>query len=70
VRKKIQTHSILTDRKPLENSSWKSLQWLALQSCVSGGSAWTATKLLHIPSYKFTVVLEIKPVDYEKSDIM
>jgi hypothetical protein len=33
---------------------------------VSVGSAWTATKLLHIRPYKITVVPEIKPVDYEK----
>jgi hypothetical protein len=39
---------------------------LALQSGVSVGSAWTATKLLHIRMYEITVVPEIKPVDYEK----
>jgi hypothetical protein len=39
---------------------------LALQSGVSVGSAWIATKLLHIRPYKITVVPEIKPVCYEK----
>jgi hypothetical protein len=33
---------------------------LALQSGVAVGSAWTATKLLHIRPYKITVVSEIK----------
>jgi hypothetical protein len=42
------------------------LQQLALQSIVSVGSEWTATKLLHIHPYKITVVPEIKPVVYEK----
>jgi hypothetical protein len=42
------------------------LRRLSLQSGVSVGSAWTATKLLHIGPYKITVVSEIKPVDYEK----
>ncbi|PNF15704.1 hypothetical protein B7P43_G12455 [Cryptotermes secundus] len=82
--KKVRTHGILIDRKPLkrnrvlteeklddighrlENSPRKSLRRLAQQSGVSLGSAWTATKLLHIRPYKFTVVHEIKPVDYEK----
>jgi hypothetical protein len=50
----------------LENSPRKFLQRLAQQSGVSVGSSWTATKLLHILSYKITVVPEIKPVDYEK----
>jgi hypothetical protein len=31
------------------------------------GSAWTATKLLHIHLYRIAVVPEIKRVDYEKS---
>jgi hypothetical protein len=38
----------------------------ARQSGVSVGSAWTATKLLHIRPYKITVVPEIKLVDYER----
>jgi hypothetical protein len=81
--KKVQTHSILIETKPLqrnhvlteeklhdigrclENSPRKSLQWLALQSGDSVGSAWRATKLLHIRPYKLTVVPEIKHVDYE-----
>jgi hypothetical protein len=36
---------------------------LSQQSGVSVGSAWTATKLLHIRPYEITVVPEIKPVD-------
>jgi hypothetical protein len=39
---------------------------LARQSGVPVGSAWTATKFLHIRPYKVTVVPEIKPVDYGK----
>jgi hypothetical protein len=46
--------------------SSKTFGQLAWQSNVSVGSAWTATKLLHICQYKITVVPEIKPVDYEK----
>jgi hypothetical protein len=42
------------------------VQQLALQSGVSVGSAWTATKLLHISSYRITIVPENKPMDYEK----
>jgi hypothetical protein len=42
------------------------LRRLALQSGVSVGSAWIATKLLHIHPYKMTVVPEIKLVDYEE----
>jgi hypothetical protein len=80
--KNIRTHGILIDRKLLKSSvlteeklddighrlenSRKSLRTLAQESCVPVGSAWTATKLLHIRPYKITVVLEIKPVDYEK----
>jgi hypothetical protein len=76
--KKVRTHGILIDRKPLkrnrvlteeklddighrvENSPRKSLRRLAQQRGVSVGSAWTATKLLHIRPYKITVVPEIK----------
>jgi hypothetical protein len=43
------------------------LQRLAQGSGVSIGSAWTATKLLHIRPYKITVVPVIKPVDYVNS---
>jgi hypothetical protein len=50
----------------IRSSPKKSLRRLARQSGVSVGSAWTATKLLHICPYKITVVPEIKPVDYEK----
>jgi hypothetical protein len=81
--KKVQTHGILIDRKPLkrnrvlteetldishrlENSHRKPLRRLARQSGVSVGSAWVATKLLHIRPYKI-VLPEIKPVDCEKS---
>jgi hypothetical protein len=46
------------------------LQQSALQSGVSVGSARTATKLLHTRPYKITVVPEIKPVDYEKSEVL
>jgi hypothetical protein len=42
------------------------LQLLALQSGVSVGSVWKATKLLDIRPYKITAVPEIKPMDYEK----
>jgi hypothetical protein len=42
------------------------LQLLALQSGLSVGSAWTATKRLLIYSYEIAVVPEIKPVGYEK----
>jgi hypothetical protein len=41
-----------------ENSTRKSLRRLALQNGVSVGSACTATKLLHIRSYKISVVPE------------
>jgi hypothetical protein len=41
------------------------LRWLALQSGVSVGSAWTTTNLLHIRQYEI-IVSKIKPVDYEK----
>jgi hypothetical protein len=54
-----------TNGLQLENSR-KLLCQLALQSVVSVGSAWTATKRLHIRPYKITVVPEIEPVDYEK----
>jgi hypothetical protein len=50
-----------------ENSSQKSLRRLPQQSGVVC-SAWITTKLLHIHPYKITVVLEIKPVDYEKRE--
>jgi hypothetical protein len=76
--KKVRTHGILIDRKPLknlddigrqlENSPRISLRRLALQSFVSVDSAWTATKLLHIRPYKITVVPEIEPVNYEKKE--
>jgi hypothetical protein len=33
---------------------------------VSAGSAWTATKLMHIRPYRNTVVPEIKPVGFEQ----
>jgi hypothetical protein len=36
---------------------------------VSVGSAWKATELLHIQPYKITLVPEITPVNYEKSDV-
>jgi hypothetical protein len=39
---------------------------LALQSCVSVGNAWTATKLLHIHPYETPLLPEFEPVDYEK----
>jgi hypothetical protein len=39
---------------------------LAQQSGVSVGSAWTATKLLHIHPYKITVDPDIKPTVYKK----
>jgi hypothetical protein len=42
---------------------------LAQQSGVSVGSAWKATELLHIQPYKISVVSEIKPVNYEKSNV-
>jgi hypothetical protein len=51
----------------LENSYRKYLRRLAQQSVVPVGSAWTATKLLHICPYKIIVVPEIKPVDYEEN---
>jgi hypothetical protein len=38
---------------------------ISIKSGVSVGSACIATKLLHIHSYKITVVVEIKPVDSE-----
>jgi hypothetical protein len=46
------TEEKLDDGHWLENSPRKSLRWLAQQSGVSVGSAWTATKLLHIHPYK------------------
>jgi hypothetical protein len=54
----------------LENSPRKILRRLAQQSGVSVGNAWTATKLLHIRSYKIAVPAEFKPVDYDKSDVL
>jgi hypothetical protein len=82
--KKVRTRVILNDRKllkrteeklddighRLENSSRRCLWQLAQQSGVSVGSAWKATKLLHIHPYKITVVPEIKPVDYENSEVL
>jgi hypothetical protein len=71
-RKPLKRNRVLTEEKlhdighRLENSR-KSLRWLAQQSGGSVGSAWTATKLLHIRPYKITVVPEIKPVDYVNS---
>jgi hypothetical protein len=71
-RKSLKRNRVLTEEKlndighRLENSPRKSLRRLARQSGVSVGSAWTATKLLHILPYKMTVVPEIKPVDYGK----
>jgi hypothetical protein len=37
---------------------------------VSVGSAWKATKLLHIRPYKITVVSEINPVNYDKRVVL
>jgi hypothetical protein len=67
--RKVRTHGILIDRKPLKincvltkgkpddtgsrlGNSQKSLRQLALQSGISVGSEWTATKLLHIRPHK------------------
>jgi hypothetical protein len=71
-RKPLKRNCVLTEEKlddiscQLENSPRKSLRRLALQRGVSVGSAWTATKLLHIRPYKIIFVPEIKSVDYEK----
>jgi hypothetical protein len=70
-RKLLERNRVLTEEKlddighRLENSPRKSLRQLR-QSGVSVGSAWATTKVLHIRLYKITVVLEIKPMDYEK----
>jgi hypothetical protein len=70
-RKPLKIDHILTEENlddighRLEDSPRKSMRRLAQQSGVSVGSAWTATELLHIRQYKFTLP-EIKPVDYEK----
>jgi hypothetical protein len=50
----------------LENSPRKPLRRLALKISVSVGSAWAATKLMHIRPHKITVVPKINPVDYLK----
>jgi hypothetical protein len=69
-RNPLKVNRVLTEEKLddighwLENSPWKSLQRLALQSGVSVGSAFTATELLHIRLYKITVVPQIKPVRF------
>jgi hypothetical protein len=71
-RKSLKRNGVLSEENlddvscRLENSPQKSLWQLAQQSGVSVGSAWTATKLLHIHPCKITVVPEIKPVHYEK----
>jgi hypothetical protein len=71
-RKLLKRNRVLTEEKldsighRLENSPRKSLRRLARQCGVSVGSAWAATKLLHIRPHIITVVPEIKPVDYEK----
>jgi hypothetical protein len=58
-RKPLKINHVLTEEKPddtgsrLENSQ-KSLRQLALQSGISVGSEWTATKLLHIRPHKIT----------------
>jgi hypothetical protein len=41
---------------------------LAQQSRVSVGSAWAASKLLHVWPYTITVVSKIKLVDYVKKE--
>jgi hypothetical protein len=57
-RKPLKRNRVLTEEKldeiglRLENSPKKSLRRLAQQSGVSVGSAWKATKLLHIRPYK------------------
>jgi hypothetical protein len=71
-RTPLKRNRVLTEEKlgdivrRLENSPRKSLRRLALQSDVSVGSAWIATKPLHIRPYKITFVPEIKAMDYEK----
>jgi hypothetical protein len=75
-RKQLKINHVLTERKlddishQLEYSFQKPMLRLAQQSSVSVGSAWTATKLLHIHPYKITVVPEIKPVDYKKREVL
>jgi hypothetical protein len=72
VRKPVKRGCVLTEEKlddisyQVENSPGKFLWQLAQESGVSVGSAWKATKLLHIHLYKITIVPEIKRVDYEK----
>jgi hypothetical protein len=68
-RKQLKINSVLTEVKlhigrRLENYPRKSLRLLALHSGVSVGSAWTATKLLHIRPFKITIAPEIEPVYY------
>jgi hypothetical protein len=66
-RNRVLTEEKLDDSgRRLGNSPRKSLRRLALQNGVSVSSVWTATKLLHIRSYKITVVSEIEPVDNEE----
>jgi hypothetical protein len=74
-RKPLEGKNVLTEDKlddlsrRLENTSRGFLLRLALQSVVSVGSMWTATKLLHIRPYKITVEPEIKSVDYGKREV-
>jgi hypothetical protein len=64
-RNRVLTEEKLDDIGPLiRKFSTKIFETINTTSGISLGSAWTATKLLHIRLYKITVVPENKPVDY------
>ena len=68
-KKRIVKRRMLTEQKleeigeRLENWPQKSLRRLAQETDISKASAWKATKLLKLKSYKVTVVQELLPRD-------
>jgi hypothetical protein len=78
--KKVRTHGILTERKPLKRNRvlteeklediGRRLENSPRKLCGVVCNAWTATKPLHIRPCKITVVHEIKPVHYEKREVL